>query len=527
MRNLYNKLTLETTIFALAFSGPLVWLINGLFDIYLGTYALGSINVIPLIITAAAVLGMFITSYVKLNDRLATYLMYIGVSFPILLDLVITKVGIFIDINIWYTILYTIGAYLILAATLALVENVARLVPCEDRGKLSGLFIFITMIGVTILSALKVNGVPFVVDGISILDITILGVLGFSILIKPWNFERHNYTVHGTPRRYAISWFFIGLSLITWYIHAHNLKIMVALSNHGFVPLGDMPHIGSVVIAISALISGMLSDRLGRRQTATIGVLLLAGLSIYTPSFSGQPELVSALSIIQDFVFGYIVGIGMFLIWGEIGSYQNKARRIFYAWTYMILLIGGAMFVHVNEFVFPLTLGNFSLSLAITFALIAFYPLAQAPEVLENEVEIEKLEISIDQGAVQAAVDDIIQNKSLDEIVIGSSEELDRELDVYLSEESSKPVKRQAAKTGPVKTKSTTKKKDIPIGEQSVTKIKGVGKVTAERMKRLGYSTIRSVSLADPEELAFHLKISLQRARKIVEEAEKMMESEE
>ncbi len=522
---LYNRLTLEITLFALAFAGPLVWLFNGFVDIYQNTYQLGAINVIPLIFMAAAILGLFITSYVKLPDKLATYLMYLGVSIPILIDLIVSKIGIFIDPNIWYTFLYALGTYLILAATLALVENMGRLVPCEDRGKLSAIFILSTMLGLFIILFLRTNGISIYTDGISLLDIGVLMALGLSLLLKPWNFERHNYTVHGSPRRYAISWFFIGLSLITWYIHAHNLKIIVELSHHDFVPLGDLPVIASVIIAFSAFISGFLSDRLGRRQTATIGVLLLAGLSIYTPSFSGDPGLVSGLSLIQDFIFGYILGIGMFLIWGEIGSYLTKAKRIFYAWTYMIVLIGIAMFVHTNEFVFPLTLANFSLSLSITFGLIAFYPLAQAPEVLENEVEIEELKIKIDHGAVQAAVDDIIQEKALDEIVIGNHVELDKELDEYLSEAPSKPSKRSKS-SRKVKTKKKTVK-PTSIGDLPVTKIKGIGKVTAERMKRLGYPTIRAVSLAEPEDLSIQLKISLQRAKKIIKYAQDMIESED
>ena len=513
---MYNRLTLEITLFVLAFAGPLVWLINGFIDVYNNTYHLSYINIVPLIILAAALLGTFITSYVKLNDRLATFLIYAGVSLPVALHLIFVKIGIISNL-VAFTILYSLGTYLILASLLALVENIDRLIPCEERGKLGAVFLLITMVGVFVKLFLQSISMPIVIDGISLIDVGILIVLALSLLLKPWNFERHNYTVHGSIKRYQLSWFFIGLSVITWYIHSHNAKVMVQLSHHGFIPLGDIPLIAAPIIGIGAFISGILADRIGRRQSSTISVLLIAGLSIYTPSLSGDTTLISLLSIIQDFIFGYVLLIGMFLIWGEIGSYTKKAKRIFVSWAYMFIIVSVAIYVHVNEIVFPLTLANFSLSLSITFALIAFYPLAQAPEVLENEVEIEKLEINLDYGAIQTAVDDIMQEKSI--ATVDNSKDSSGE---NIETKSSRKIKRKKKSTK----RSEKPEKKVSVGEYPVSKIKGIGTVTSERLKRLGYTTIHALSMADPEELAIQLHISIKRARNIIEAAEKMIEED-
>ncbi|MFX1476189.1 MAG: helix-hairpin-helix domain-containing protein, partial [Promethearchaeota archaeon] len=226
----------------------------------------------------------------------------------------------------------------------------------------------------------------------------------------------------------------------------------------------------------------LLPDRLGRKRVFTIASLLLAELCLFgNARATGLPSVIIALTIGELFVLGFILGVGVWLIWSEIGSVRLKGRRAALGWL-LVATIAVGLWAGTTLTFPPLPFPTLVYPIAATLLFVSIIPLTNATEVIWNERIIESLEIKVDSQQVSAAIREL----EIDAPIEGIQQQVQSEI-------------------------------------AELAKIHGVTKTKAKLLRDQGYESIELVAQSDPKVLAQVLGVSLKEAEKMKASAEKLV----
>jgi MFS family permease len=252
----------------------------------------------------------------------------------------------------------------------------------ENRGKTSGItFLAIGLVS-AILGAVTIGNVVA-----ACLILSMVRIIGFAV----FQFDKKNAQEQETIQRISFASIvkyrpFI-LYLVPW--------CMFSLVNYMTAPIVDnlfklqanfnflSSVVESIIIALSAVMCGFLSDRLGRKRLVIIGFIML-GFGYASLGLSLPLDYSSYIYIVADGIaWGTFSVIFLLTIWGDIA--ENKmSDKLYFA---------GALPYIFSNFMRNLLEPNLSgvdpsaiFSFASVFLFLAVLPLIYAPETLPEKI---------------------------------------------------------------------------------------------------------------------------------------------
>ncbi|MFX1509591.1 MAG: helix-hairpin-helix domain-containing protein [Promethearchaeota archaeon] len=355
-----------------------------------------------------------------------------------------------------------------------------QLVSSVHRGHIVGIVTVITVLLAAFFSIfwqfpVSTSFVPAMTAGL------ILLILIITFLVRPWKEELQIYMVPGFIRHYAIWWgiYLAAYGLYVWATPVDLRFIYVSL----FSNLMPFPtELILVGLSGAIFVFAFLPDKLGRKLVFNIATLLLGLLCIFGGAQLDETigVIVSlVLTILEAFVIAFIIGVGAWLVWAEIGAVRKKGRRAAFGW--MLVGILGTILWVITILPSQAELSLLVYPIAASLVLISIFPLTNAREVVWNERVIEDIDISVDSRQVSRAIRDLEVDTSL---------------------------------------KSIKEQKEAEVTE--LMKIQGLSKKQAKDLRDFGYETPELITRADAETLAQALSISTKKAQQIIDNARAM-----
>ncbi|MHA2424856.1 MAG: helix-hairpin-helix domain-containing protein [Candidatus Thorarchaeota archaeon] len=353
---------------------------------------------------------------------------------------------------------WVISIFVCLSFFMALwVVSLNGTVVVRFRGRISGLFIFLSLLTLFIFNAIDLGLFGLVNLGLPLFEIIVLVSVAVSAGLRPWKLKQYPLAVHGNYKDYFTPTVLILTSHILWFFGTKwNIQDVFGTTNPSYVSWSQMAEIAMyepIIIAIGALIAGILCDTRGRKTVFNASILLMGLLAIYTPALYTSGDL-NAIAIVlsERFIEGFIIGTICLLIWAELGSAQLKVRRLGFVWFfflgYSLLLFG----VDHGTFglAIPALVGQYGAQTSIVVALIALTIATNVPSIIGREVEMEDLSLDFDDKEVKATVeafvgeDDFSSIRSQLDIIDGSPDVSDSEFDEMVGAdfESMLPLRR-------------------------------------------------------------------------------------
>lgn len=421
-------------------------------------------------------LGLFIGGIIADKSRGRTI-------FLVLIETVILITGMVqwvLPIDFWYSlsglIFLALIVFLFGCTLVHFSVFLNRLVSSIHRGQTVGIVTALTLFIAGVISffwvfPLPTPFAPAITAGLMLL------ILLIAFLVQPWKGELQTYMVPGAIRPYAIWWiiYLAAFGLYVWATPINYRYLLTSLNGGRPVPAElILLGLGGAVFAFT-----FLPDRFGRKMTFNIGTLLLGMLCIFggakdDPTF-GLP-LSIILAILEVFIVAFMLGVGVCLVWAEIGSVGMKGRRAAFGWA-ILGILGALLWGSLVTFsttdarllVYPI---------AASLVLISIFPLTNAREVVWNERVVEDIDISVDSRQVSRALRDL-------------------EVDT--------PLRRIE---GQIETEIA-----------QLAKIKGITKKQAKELRDAGYETPELLARADADVLSQILLIPLGKAEQIIANA--------
>lgn len=290
----------------------------------------------------------------------------------------------------------------------------------ENRGRLGGIIMFITGLGMFLLGIMAVeNGATsvFVLAGWRL-----VGLLLF-LIVKP-----HEQSTEEKPASYrqVIAQRPFILYLVPWLLFSLvNYLSLPVLSNYLDPSVLEFSMtIENVLLGVFALFGGFLSDLIGRKRMATAGFVLLGvGYTI----LGIAPESISSLyfyTIVDGIALGILYSLFVITVWGDLsyGSPSDKHYALAGIPFFVSMYLRSAIGPFISE-VSPYAIFSFT----AFFLFLAVLPLMYAPETLPDKImkdrelknyiekaqkEAEKAQKNEDESAQKENVDDGIEFES-------------------------------------------------------------------------------------------------------------------
>ncbi len=407
---------------------------------------------------------------------------------------------------------WVISVFVCLSFFIALwVVSLNGIVVVKYRGRVSGIFIFVSLIFLLVFNAMEFGMFGFSNLGLPLLEIIALVSIGVAVGFRPWKWKQYPLAVHGNYKEYFVPMVLILASHILWFFGTKwNIQDVFGSTHPNFVSLSQWAGYAfyePLIIAIGALISGILSDTRGRKTAFNGSILLMGLLAIYTPALYSSTELNAVVILLAErFVEGYIIGIACLLIWAELGSARAKFRRISLIWFFFL---GYALLLFaVDHGIFglgiPTIVGQAGAQTSIVVALVALTLSSHIPTIVGREVEMEDLSLDFDDKTVKATVDafvgkdDFASIRSQLDILDGSQDLSDTEFDEIVGDdfESMLPLRR----------------------------IPGIGPKLEDRLRIAGYRSAAQLAGETATRLSEKIDgLSQDRAEKIITDARKLV----
>ncbi len=382
------------------------------------------------------------------------------------------------------------------------------------RGRIVGSFLGLSLTIFAIYSILEAIGVSLYPIGIPIPEIVaIAGIIG-SISFRPWKKHLYPLAARGDSLKYFIPMFFILGSHILWYFATQmNILIIFELANDtSYSSLGQ--HSGLVIfepllLAIGAVIAGIVADLKGRKPAFSTAILLVGLLAIFGSTMYGTDRATGAallnsipLFIMERTIEGFLLGLCLLLIWTELSLPKNKGKTIsrimFFFLGYMALFWG----LEIGAFglTAPDIIGLVGTQFAVLLSLVALYFIGAAPEVLGREMEMEELELDFDDKMVSDTVDAFVGDDDFESIK--SQLDIMDTAQILSDKEFSEIV-------------GDDFKQMLPL-----RRIPGIGPRMEERLNEAGYTSAAQLAGETPTRLAAKVGgISAKRAERILASA--------
>ncbi len=405
------------------------------------------------------------------------------------LETVILVIGIIqwlFPIDFWFSLfgLFIIGFIVFLFGCTLVIFTVFlnQLISSIHRGHVVGIVTAVILFIAGLISffwgfPIPTTFAPAITAGLMLLFLLI------AFIVQPWKGELQTYMVPGSILPYAIWWaiYLAAFGLYVWATPIHLRYLFNSLNSIGPVP-AELVLIG---LGGTIFVFTFLPDKLGRKMVFNIGTLLLGMLCIFG---GAKLDLVIGfqvsilLSVLEAFVIAFIIGVGAWLVWAEVGSVRMKGRRSAFGWI-LVGLLGAVLwgifvlssFSTVSLLIYPI---------AASLVLISIFPLTNAREVVWNERKVEDIDVSVDSRQVSRAIRDLEVDTSLKSI------------------------------EGQIETEIA-----------QLTKIKGITKKQAKELRDAGYETPELVARANANSLAQILNISPVNAEQIIKNAKSVKRS--
>ncbi len=406
-------------------------------------------------------------------------------------------------VEAWVISVFVCLAFFITAWVLFLNKTVV----VRFRGRISGIFIFATLVIVYVFTIFEMGMFGTPNFGLPMLEIGVIFVVGICAAFQPWKWTKVPLAVHGNYMDYFVPTVMLLASHILWFFATVvNIKVTWGLTHPNYVSWSQsagMSLIEPVLLGVGALVAGFLADRKGRKTTFNASILLMGLLGIFASGFYSTIHLWAVLLVIVErLVEGFIIGIICLLIWTEIGSAKAKARRIALVWFfflgYALLLFG------VDHGIFglgiPPGIGELGGQFSIVIALIASTMASNPQHILGREVEMEDLSLDFDDKEVKATVDAFVGEDDFDSIksqldILDGSEDLS---DSDFSEIVGDDFQQM-----------------LPL-----RRVPGIGPVLEEKLRKAGYTSAAQLAGETASRLSSKIDgLGIDRAEKILNDA--------
>ncbi|MCW4029336.1 MAG: hypothetical protein NWE92_06790 [Candidatus Bathyarchaeota archaeon] len=325
-------------------------------------------------IILSSLLGSFIVDKLKGRQRF----LFVWLSLGIVLSLAPIAFTA-LDLNSLVLVSLIFGLYfgIGMPATMGFHSS---LVETEDRAKVGGLTFLIIGVSSALVSLLIFDN--FILTCLALALVKVIGLIIFLFMRRqeqPYTGKKtvHFKTVVGNKSflLYFFPWLMITL------INYMTLPILISNpeSNYNFFSSWEY-----VIVAITAVISGFIADRWGRKRLTIIGFVMLGiGYAVVGLTSDVYPFIGTIIYTITDGItWGIFNVLFLFTLWGDLaqGNYSDK----FY-------FLGALPFLssYVIQLFFTPLLSGISLgtifSFASVFLFIAILPLIYAPETLSEK----------------------------------------------------------------------------------------------------------------------------------------------
>ena len=388
------------------------------------------------------------------------------------------------------------------------------------RGRTSALFLCLAIVFVSFYSLID-EGIVFSMEYAGLLVPSLLGLIAtiIAIILKPWKEPRTTLAASGNVVRYFIPMVLIMAAHLLWY-NVTKITLQEGIINPLYQSLSQFANIGlaePAILCLGIVFAGFMADTRGRKPTFSfvlllMGLLTIFGSALYNGYFLNQSYMILLVALLgmERFVEGFLLGIGLLLIWSELGSARTKGIRLALVWFfflgYMTLFwavdLGTTVFgVHFH---FPEVLLAIGGQFAILSALIALYLIGPLPTILGRELEVEELDLNFDEKQVRKTVDAFVGSDDFDsiksqlDIIDASAEISDSEMSEILGED--------------VKTKL------------SLRSIPGVGEALEKKLHDAGYDSAAQLAGETPQRLSQKIDgLTTARAEKLLKDARKLV----
>jgi hypothetical protein len=421
-------------------------------------------------------LGLIVGGF--LVDKLGGHTLFL-----VVIDAIILVIGIvqwIIPTDFWFSLVgllvFAMLTFLFGNTLVLFTVFLNRFVPSIQRGQVVGIVTALSFFVSGMLSFLWVfptptSFAPAITAGLMLLILLVI------FIVQPGKGEMQTYMVPGIIRPYVIWWaiYLTAFGLFVWATPVQYRYIFNSLNGVG--PVGaELVLFG---LAGMTLIFTFLPTKIGRKLVFNIGTLLLGLLCIFGGAQYdvdiGIPVSI-VLSILQALVIAFIIGVGAWLIWAEIGTVRMKGRRAAFGW--MLVGVLGAILWGIFIIGSVASLQLLVFPIAASLVLVSIFPLMNAREVIWNERIVEDIDVRVDSRQVSRALRDLEVDTSLRSI------------------------------EGQIETEIA-----------QLAKIRGITKRQAKELRDAGYETPTLVARADAETISQILSITQSKAKQIIANA--------
>ena len=521
----YREFPIRTAIPFLLFSVPLsmfIYVILGLlsgtlFDMtllehqgHLGFGALAAVITLPIV-------GMIADRIKKLDP-----LMYVFSLAPAIIG-IFRMLPLFSPYMVDLNLALVISSFVGIAALLVLwILRLGQSIVVRYRGRTTAIFLTIAILLQIVYSMIDVSTIIGNSYGAILPSIASLVVIVISAGLKPWKQPRISLTVSGNSMRYFVPTVFIMASHLLWY-SVTKLRIQEHFAiDPSFVSLSQFLGLGVteiIIVCAGVILAGLMADTRGRKTTFSFVLLLMGLLTIFGSAFYEgfflEPNLTGllvGLLVAERFVEGFLLGIGLLLIWPELGSVRTKGLRLSLIWFFFLGYMTLFWALELNAIVFgiefqlPVLLIAIGGQFAILSALIALYLIGPLPQILGREIEVEELALDFDEKQVKSTVDAFVGTDDFDsirsqiDIMDAGSEISDSDMSEILGEEF---------------------KDMLPLRS-----VPGIGTALEKKLKAAGYESAAQLAGETAQRLSQKIEgLTLTRAEKLLKDARSVVKT--
>ncbi len=277
----------------------------------------------------------------------------------------------------------------------------AGMTKIENRAKVGGITFLI--IGTTFALSSLIMRSSFLEIGVFLASLRIVGLIALNFLIKNGQVTEQTLTNKKIDIDVKYTKIFRNRAFLLYFIP----WLMFTLINYTTIPIQDaiypseatytfLAEIENIVIAIAAVISGFIADKIGRKRLSIIGFILLGigyailGLAAADPAGSANLEssqnlLLGRITFIitDGIAWGIFYVLFVFTLWGDLAQSKLSDKLYYvgvlpYVSAYLTQLVFTPYLVEIDiQTIF---------SFASFFLFLAVLPLIYAPETLPEKL---------------------------------------------------------------------------------------------------------------------------------------------
>jgi len=292
------------------------------------------------------------------------------------------------------------------------LRNYAASIESGKRGRISGFTFLIIALLSAILSSFILDSIPLTC--IILAAIRLFGLLSFRMLGNLEEFSKEdsiektiNYPLKRTFILYFVPWAIFCL------VNYLTVPIIESIYKYNIGFISSVPIVENIVIAVSAVASGILADRLGRKRFIMIGFVML-GIGFAALGLSGDsPSLITGyIYTVSDGVAWGIFSV-MFLLtlWGDIA--KSRKVELLYALGALPFIFSDFLRISLQQSIKFIIDSTQIFSYASIFLFLAIIPLLYAPETLSDKIiENQELNNYVNKALKKAKKESLRNNKT-------------------------------------------------------------------------------------------------------------------